>query len=228
VSRRASSIGLLASLLLQVAAALPAGETVRFRNGRRMRVEASERQGARYVLRLANGGVIEVPVVEVARIDADPEPAAAAEESEQGPGGTRLEQFMARKDAGPLRQLISRAARTHRLEEELLVAVVFAESGFDPRAVSPKGAMGLMQLMPDTADRFGVEQPFDPWQNLNGGAAYLRQLSDKYGGDLKLALAAYNAGEGRIQTYRGMPPFSETIGYVSRVLTLYRSLRQDG
>ena len=114
------------------------------------------------------------------------------------------------------------------MEEELLVAVVFAESAFDPRAVSPKGALGLMQLMPDTAARLGVEQPFDPWDNLNGGAAYLRQLTDKYGGDLRLALAAYNAGEGRVLTYQGVPPFSETVSYISRVITLYQSFREGG
>jgi soluble lytic murein transglycosylase-like protein len=88
--------------------------------------------------------------------------------------------------------------------------------------------MGLMQLMPATVARFGVNKPFDPWENLNGGAAYLRHLSDKFGGNLKLALAAYNAGEGRVQSYQGVPPFSETVNYISRVITLYRSFRQGG
>jgi soluble lytic murein transglycosylase-like protein len=165
----------------------------------------------------------------VDRIEADPEPEEqSAVKAGPAGGGARLDQFIASKEAGALRDLIRRAALDHQLEEELLVAVVFAESAFDPRAVSPKGAMGLMQLMPDTAARLGVEQPFDPWENLNGGAAYLRQLTDKYGGDLKLALAAYNAGEGRVLTYQGVPPFSETVSYISRVITLYQSFREGG
>lgn len=217
-------VAVLAVLLL-VSDVLPAGETVHFRNGRRMRVSSSEHEGALYVLHLDNGGVIQVPEDQVDRIEADAE--AEGQPGASG-GGARLDQFIASKEAGALRELIRRAALDHRLEEELLVAVIFAESAFDPRAVSPKGAMGLMQLMPDTAARFGVEQPFDPWQNLNGGAAYLRQLFDKYGGDLKLALAAYNAGEGRVQTYQGVPPFSETVNYISRVTTLYQSFRQGG
>jgi hypothetical protein len=228
VTRRAKGgIGLLLGLLLATAAVpATAGDTVHFRNGRRMRVDSSELQGASYVLRLENGGVIRVPAVEVLLVEADPEPEeSTGDEPLPAWGGADLEQFMADRGAGELSPLIRRAALAHQLAEELLVAVIFAESAFDPGAVSPKGAMGLMQLMPDTATRFGVEKPFDPWENLNGGAAYLRHLSDKYGGDLKLALAAYNAGEGRVRTYRGMPPFNETVTYVNRVLSLYQSLR---
>ncbi len=219
---------LLAAVLM--AAVIPmvqAGETVIFRNGRRMRVLSSELDGACFVLRMENDGVIQVPVDAVQRIEADPEAQTAPEEQGQGSGAV-LEEFIASKSAGDLRDLIRRAARDHQLDEELLVAVIFTESSFDPSAVSPKGAMGLMQLMPDTAARFGVQKPFDPWENLNGGAAYLRQLSEKYGGDLKLALAAYNAGEGRVQDYQGMPPFSETVNYVSRVIGLYRSFQKGG
>jgi len=213
-------------LLLSGSVAAVAGETVMFGNGRRLRVEASRLEKGVWVLEMANGGVIRVPEISVARVVPDPEtePPAAVEAD----CGMALDAFLARQRAGDLGRLIRRAAAAHRLEVELLAAVAFAESAFDPRAVSPKGAMGLMQLMPATAERFGVDEPFDPWQSLNAGAAYLSQLSAKYGGDLRLALAAYNAGEGRVATYRGMPPFSETVAYVSRVMGLYHSLHRDG
>lgn len=224
----------LAVLALLLCGWLPAfaGDTVVFRNGRRMRVESTEMLEGLYVLRLKNGGVIRVPTDTVERIVPDPEPEpdrpGAAGAEAHGETGDRVAAFIASRRAGDLHPLISRAARRHGLEEALLVAVVSAESAFDPAAVSPKGAMGLMQLMPDTAERFGVERPFDPWENLDGGAAFLRQLLDRYGGDLKLALAAYNAGEGRIRDYQGMPPFSETVNYVSRVTGLYRSFLEGG
>ncbi len=216
---RATAVSLF--ILLLSGPMSPAGETVHFANGRRMRVESSRLEGGRlYVLQLGNGGVIQVPAATVERIEADP-PSGPVKTPDSG--GGKLEIFLAGKRAGGYRDLIRRAAREHQLEEGLLAAVVSAESAFDPLAVSPKGAMGLMQLMPDTADRFGVKKPFDPWENLNAGAAYLSWLSNRFGGDLRLALAAYNAGEGRVEAYQGMPPFSETIQYVSRVISLYHS-----
>lgn len=125
-----------------------------------------------------------------------------------------------------LAPLIEEAARAASLPPRLLAAVVAVESNFDPRAVSPKGALGLMQLMPETAARFGVADPFDPRQNLAGGAAYLAWLLRKFDGDLTLALAAYNAGEGAVikAGYR-IPPYEETRAYVPRVL---RRLQRAG
>jgi soluble lytic murein transglycosylase-like protein len=117
-----------------------------------------------------------------------------------------------------LRPLFQTAARDHRLSAPLLAAVAAAESAFDPRALSPKGAAGLMQLMPATALRFKVGNRYSPVQSLNGGAAYLRWLSDRYGNDLKLVLAAYNAGEQAVGLADGVPPYAETQAYVQRVL----------
>ena len=94
------------------------------------------------------------------------------------------------------------------------------ESGLDPRARSPKGALGLMQLMPATARQYGVKDALDPWQNLRGGAAHLSDLLDRYDGDLTLTLAAYNAGSGAVQRYRGVPPYRETREYVRKVRNL--------
>lgn len=112
------------------------------------------------------------------------------------------------------------AAERHRLPVSLVRAVVAVESAGDARAVSSKGAMGLMQLMPATAARFGVADPLDPSQSLEGGCAYLRWLIDRFDGNLALALAGYNAGEGAVDRYAGIPPFAETRAYVRRVLEL--------
>jgi soluble lytic murein transglycosylase-like protein len=126
---------------------------------------------------------------------------------------------------GDLRALAAEAARRHGLDPELVLAVVSVESGFQPGAVSPKGARGLMQLMPPTAAALGVADSFDPAANLDGGARHLGALVTRYGGDLKKALAAYNAGQGAVDRHKGVPPYSETQAYVAEVLRRYRSER---
>lgn len=120
--------------------------------------------------------------------------------------------------------LIVQAARAHGIEPALLQAVAGVESGLDAAAVSAKGAMGLMQLMPDTASRYGVSDPFDPAANLDAGARHLRHLLERYQCDLSLALAAYNAGEGAVARHGGIPPYRETVAYVPRVLRRYQRL----
>ena len=106
----------------------------------------------------------------------------------------------------------------------LLAAVALQESGLSPCAVSRSGALGLMQLMPATAQELGVEDPLDPWQNLRGGSQFLRQLLDRYGGDVSLALGAYNAGASVVDYYGGVPPYLETQNYVASVLARLRQL----
>jgi len=121
--------------------------------------------------------------------------------------------------------LISTVARELSVEPALLHALITVESGYDSRALSPRGAMGLMQLMPDTARRYKVADVWDPRENLRGGARYLRDLLEMFGNDLSLALAAYNAGEAAVLQYGGkIPPYPETRSYVPRVLQQYRSL----
>jgi soluble lytic murein transglycosylase-like protein len=114
------------------------------------------------------------------------------------------------------------AAREYALEPALIHAVISAESGYNPLARSPKGAKGLMQLMPATAERYGVRNPLDPRQNIYGGAAYLRDLLTLFGNDMQLALAAYNAGEGAVMQHGRIPPYRETVEYVPKVLSYYK------
>jgi soluble lytic murein transglycosylase len=123
--------------------------------------------------------------------------------------------------------IIAMASKSHGVEPALVKAVVHAESNFDRRAVSRKGAQGLMQLMPGTARSLGVDDPFDAWQNIYGGTRYLGALIDRYDGNLKLALAAYNAGAQAVKRHGGIPPYRETQGYVRRVLNLYRRYDAD-
>jgi Transglycosylase SLT domain/Domain of unknown function (DUF4124) len=119
------------------------------------------------------------------------------------------------------RDLIQRTAVRHGVHPDLVYAIAEVESNFNPRAVSAKGALGLMQLMPDTATRFGITDPFDPGENVLAGVRYLRYLLDLFRGDSRLALAAYNAGENIVLATGGIPPYRETRNYVSKVLKLF-------
>jgi soluble lytic murein transglycosylase-like protein len=122
----------------------------------------------------------------------------------------------------PLDHYVLEASRAHLVPVSLLRSVIYVESSGDAGALSPKGAQGLMQLMPETARRLGVTDPFDPRQNVLGGARYLRFLLDVFEGDAALALAAYNAGENAVVRYRGIPPYAETRQYLSRVASRYQ------
>ncbi|RWR05555.1 lytic transglycosylase domain-containing protein [Siminovitchia fortis] len=125
------------------------------------------------------------------------------------------------KQDSPVEQVINRAAETYRLPSKLIKAVIRHESNFNTRAVSRTGAAGLMQLMPATARGLGVTDIMDPEQNVMAGAKYLRNMLDKYKGNVKLALAAYNAGPGNVDKYGGIPPFKETQNYVRKVTDTY-------
>jgi hypothetical protein len=119
--------------------------------------------------------------------------------------------------------LVKQTAEPLRIDPQLVHAIIQVESEYDPKAVSRKGAMGLMQLIPATAQRFGVDNPFDPRQNIKGGVNYLKYLLDLFGGDLSLSLAAYNAGEHSVQRFGGIPALTETQQYVHKVTRLYQS-----
>jgi soluble lytic murein transglycosylase-like protein len=122
---------------------------------------------------------------------------------------------------------ILEAATLYQIPVELVRAVIKVESDFDPRAVSPADARGLMQLIPPTASRMLVTDVFDPRENIFGGTRYLRVLANMFNGDLELTLAGYNAGEGAVMRHGGIPPYAETVDYVARVLSYYRLYRQQ-
>lgn len=115
-------------------------------------------------------------------------------------------------------ELVHKMAPQYQVEPQLALAIIAAESNFNPQAVSPKNAQGLMQLIPETSERFQVRNPYDPAQNIRGGLAYLRWLLAYFEGDVALVAAAYNAGEGKVERYRGVPPYMETRAYVQRIL----------
>lgn len=128
--------------------------------------------------------------------------------------------------AGSLTEMIDAIARRNAVEPSLVHSVIKAESNYNPLALSPKGAQGLMQLIPSTARRFGVANSFDPRQNIEGGVKYLKFLIDLYQNDYRKVIAAYNAGEGAVTRYGGIPPYAETVNYVYRVAKNLKTARQ--
>lgn len=127
--------------------------------------------------------------------------------------------------SGTLGDQIARSAKAFDLDEALIKAVIKVESNYDPKAVSARGAQGIMQLIPSTAREMQVSDPFNPAENIRGGSRYLRKMLDEFGGNLELALAAYNAGPGNVRRYGGVPPFAETQNYIEQVkkyLQFYR------
>lgn len=123
---------------------------------------------------------------------------------------------------GAIANLVHKLAPKYQIDPKLVLAVISVESAFNPQAVSPKNAQGLMQLIPETAQRFQVGNPFDPEENIKGGMAYLRWLLAFFKGDVTLVAAAYNAGEGAVERYRGVPPYQETVNYVEKIRTRYK------
>lgn len=207
---RVAGVALLATGLL--AAAPSAAEIVHLSTGRVMSVASSRYEGGRVILTLRGGGEITCPATLVARIAPDeipPEPAAGT------PAATRAPD---RPLDGPFDDLIRAAARRVGLEADLLHAVIRAESSYRPRARSPKGARGLMQLMPAVLREYAVADPYDPGANIAAGARHLRRLLNRF--PLDQALAAYNAGEGAVLRHGGVPPYPETRNYVQRILAL--------
>lgn len=210
------------SLLLAVvvAAAAPAptrAELVILEGGRVLKAASYRVEGQRAVIELASGGLLEMPMMRVDRVVDDeisdePEPPVPA-------GFQSSFRSSDTVPTTPYGELIFAAAKRHEISPQLVAAMVRAESSFDPKAVSHKGAVGLMQLMPATARRFGLtsSERYRPEKNLEAGVRYLRWLLDRYEGELPLALAGYNAGETNVQRYGGVPPFRETRNYIRRI-----------
>jgi hypothetical protein len=176
-------------------------------NGMTLKVDSRRQDGETVVLTLKGGGEVAMPASVVRGFVPD----------------EVLDEIVPDGDTADLRALASDAARRHGLDPELVLAVVSVESAFRTDAVSPKGAQGLMQLMPATAASLGVQDAFDPAANLDGGSRHLQALLVLYKGNLKKALAAYNAGASAVKRHRGVPPYRETREYVDKVMRRYRA-----
>jgi len=133
---------------------------------------------------------------------------------------------LARKKHHIYHPIIHEAANRHEVDPALVKAIIMAESGYDPKAISKRGAKGLMQLMPSTAKALGIKDIFDPEHNINGGVRYFKRLVNRFNGDVRLALAAYNAGYRKVKEYQGIPPFKATRFYIKKVLTYYEYFKQ--
>ena len=127
----------------------------------------------------------------------------------------------------PFEQIINQAATTHQVDPALIKAIIMAESRYNPKAVSKRGARGLMQLMPVTAKSLGVEDSFDPEANINGGVMYFKRLLDRFDGNVEFALAAYNAGSRNVRKYGGVPPFIQTRTYIHKVFKYHQQYKQE-
>ena len=213
---------LLLALVLLSASAVPArAELVFFTTGNSLSVKSHRLEGDTIVLEFRNGGEMACEASLVARITPDevpyPEPPPQAAVIETAPlaapvANVRLESNP-RFDA-----IIQRVAAEQGVDATLVRAVIQVESAYQPRARSPKGAVGLMQVMPATARQYGVRNPYDPTANIEVGSKHLKSLLDRF--PLTLALAAYNAGEAAVQRFRGVPPYRETQQYVASILAL--------
>jgi soluble lytic murein transglycosylase-like protein len=238
-------LGVLAILAI---AALPcfAGENAVLRNGFSIRHERREVVGdiTRLYVTADGSSFVDVPTAEIEHFEAAPEIAASGSglpasgvPSQSTPFDKLRAGFLAKdaRNGAPgaafgfasnpvnLNDVVNSASGRYRLDPDLVNSVIKAESGFNARAVSPKGAQGLMQLMPGTASQLGVPNAFDPQANVDGGTKYLRELLERYNFDLVKALAAYNAGPLRVEQYKGVPPYYETRAYVARIVRDYNN-----
>lgn len=217
------SFGLAALVFLFAGAA--SAELVVFEDGRVVKAATYKVRGEELEIGLPGGGSFSVEMVRVERIvdDEVATPAAVAEVSPPKPSIVAYD-LGYRHDRKPLFKtpydaVIDAEAKRFNVDAGLVAALIRAESNFEPHAVSRKGARGLMQLMPATARRLDVRRPFDPVSNVRGGVRYLRELLDRFENKPELVLAAYNAGEGAVESYGGVPPYRETVGYVKRILS---------
>jgi hypothetical protein len=202
----------VAGFVFLVVSTAARADYVVLRSGARLDVTGYEILPDRYILHL-KGGIAEVPVSDVVGIEPEEvfEPIIVPPLTEKT----------------PFEQLIRAAAERYGMDADLIHCVVAVESNFNPKAVSPKRASGLMQLLPQTATHYGVKNIFDPEENVNAGTRYLKDLVGKYH-DLTLALAAYNAGPERVDQYgRRVPPYLETMKYVQRIAKSYAKIKAD-
>jgi transglycosylase-like protein with SLT domain len=207
----ASKIAMCLAVLALASTAAFSAELVELRNGFLVHVHHREKRGNLTRLYLDSGSenFVDVPADQIVR--SEEEPAPAAEEPAATP--------TVNPDHAPsLEEIVLSACSRYGLDPDIIFSLIRAESDFDPKAISPKGAKGLMQLMPGTAAKLGVQNPMDAAANVEGGTRYLQSLLQQYHYDLTKALAAYNAGPERVDQYHGVPPYRETITYINRIV----------
>jgi hypothetical protein len=204
-----------------------AAELIVFEDGRVVKAAGYELHDDELEILLPGGGSYRVDLARVERIVDDEVVVSAVAVEDLRPKAAAPYDLSFAASRRPLfgtayDSLIERAARDQNLDASFVSALIRAESNYEPRAVSRKGARGLMQLMPATAKRLSVRKPFDPESNVRGGVRYLRELVDRFGHRPDLVLAAYNAGEGAVETYGGVPPYRETVAYVERIMSWWQ------
>lgn len=209
--KRICKIAVLANVCVLLACSAFAAEVAVLQNGFSIAHERSQVIGNITRLYFGNGdsGYVDVPTSEIDHFEQDGE--AHASSAVTGVANTP-------KKTQPIPDIVTAVSGMHHLDPDFINSVIHAESAFNPKAVSPKGAQGLMQLMPQTATHLGVTNAFDPGANVEGGTRYLRELLERYNFDMIKALAAYNAGPDRVDKYHGVPPYYETQAYVARIV----------
>jgi soluble lytic murein transglycosylase-like protein len=199
-------------------AATAGAEIVFLSSGRTLSIKGHRVDGESIILTLRNGGEVTCDKSLIEKIVADevpyPEPTALQAATDV------LQQAGTLLQTTPYGELIASVSEAHGVDPMLVRALIKVESNYQAKARSPRGAMGLMQLMPSTAREYNVRNPFDPRTNLEAGIKHLKSLIDRFGGEVGKALAAYNAGEGAVMKFNGIPPYRETRSYVSRILEL--------
>lgn len=203
--------------------AIPASaEIVHLTSKRTLSVESHRIDGNSITLVLRGGGEVTCDRSLIEKIVPDEVPYAAADDDQRpvGTSGAVSQNALASDllESTPFGEVIESVAQAHGVDPMLVRAVIAVESNYRPRARSPKGAMGLMQLMPATARAYNVRNPYDPKANIAAGVKHLKSLIDKWG--VEMALAAYNAGEGAVRKFKGVPPYRETRNYVSKILSM--------
>jgi hypothetical protein len=212
-----------AALALVGTAAPASAEIVFLTSGRTLSVKSHTTEGESIILTLRGGGQVTCDKNLIEKIEPDEVPYAdpdAAKQS-QPPASDQGDRDRPTLDGTPYGEFIISAAEAYGVDPLLVKALIQVESGYRPTAKSPRGAVGLMQIMPSTARAYNVRNPFDPKANIEAGVRHLKALLDRFGGDrTELALAAYNAGVGAVEKFNGVPPYRETRNYVTRILEL--------
>ena len=211
-------LGCTFALFVFVRPATSPAELVHFSSGRIMSVVGHRVEGDTIVLSLKSGGEVVYDTSLIDWIELDTQPAPQPPQNLEPVPKPSV-------SAKPYAELVQSASERHGIDQVLLHAMIEVESGYRAKATSPRGAMGLMQLMPATVAQYAVHDPFDPGANIDAGAQHMRALLDRFG--VEGALAAYNAGEGSVRKFRGIPPYPETHRYITRILRIVSDYSDD-